>query len=188
MHVEWEKLLQISAVAAFCASTFGALGGSFAEALAVREAAEQYVQLATELLAVYRAMGYEPADFYAPFSRFREFEAATFDESVEQRDGARARHAQPQGFIGRPSLHDDLLRGKTTEIDYCVGAYLQKPTRTASTCRRSAARTGSSSRSSSGSESRAASPSNRSRPFPSPSPRVDGSRFDQEEERSGHAL
>ena len=36
------------------------------------------------------------------------------------------RDMRAQGFIGRPSLHDDLLRGKTTEIDYCVGAYLQE--------------------------------------------------------------
>ncbi len=123
MHVEWEKLLQISVVASFCASTFGALGGSFAEALAVPEAAEQYVQLITELLAVYRAKGYEPADFYAPFSRFRDFERETFDESVEHAMGL-GRDMRRQGFIGRPSLHDDLLRGRSTELEYCVGAYL----------------------------------------------------------------
>lgn len=122
-HVEWEKLLQISAVAAFSASTFGALGGSFAQALAVREAAEHYVQIATELLAVYRAKGFEPADFYAPFSRFREFERESFDESVEQAM-ALGREMRRQGFIGRPSLHDDLLRGKRTELDFCVGAFL----------------------------------------------------------------
>jgi 2-dehydropantoate 2-reductase len=122
-HVEWEKLLQISAVAAFSASTFGALGGSFAQALAVREAAEHYVQLATELLAVYRAKGFEPADFYAPFSRFREFERESFEESVEQAM-ALGRDMRRQNFIGRPSLHDDLLRGKRTELDFCVGAFL----------------------------------------------------------------
>jgi len=123
MHVEWEKLLQISAVAAFCASTMGALGGSFAQALAVREAAEHYVQIATELFAIYRAMGFEPADFYAPFSRFRDFEGETFYESVEQAM-ALGRDMRSRNFIGRPSLHDDLLRGKTTELEFCVGAYL----------------------------------------------------------------
>jgi 2-dehydropantoate 2-reductase len=124
-HVEWEKLLQISAVAAFSASAFGALGGSFAQALAVREAAEHYVQLATELFAVYRAKGYEPADFYAPFSRFREFERERFEESVEQAM-ALGRDMRRQGFIGRPSLQDDLLRGKTTELEFCVGAFLEE--------------------------------------------------------------
>ena len=68
-HVEWEKLLQISVVSGWSASTLGALGGSVAKGLLVRESAEHYVQLATELLAVYRALGYEPADYYAPFSR-----------------------------------------------------------------------------------------------------------------------
>jgi 2-dehydropantoate 2-reductase len=81
------------------------------------------VQLATELLAVYRAKGFEPADYYAPFSRFRDFELETFDESVEQAM-ALGRDMRRRGFIGRPSLHDDLLRGKRTELDFCVGAFL----------------------------------------------------------------
>ena len=66
-HVEWEKLLQISIVAGWSASIFGAIGGSVAQGLLVKEAAEHYVQLAQELLGVYQAMGYEPADYYAPF-------------------------------------------------------------------------------------------------------------------------
>jgi 2-dehydropantoate 2-reductase len=124
-HVEWEKLLQISAVAAWSASVFGALGGSMAEGLVVREAAEHYVQLATELFAVYRAMGLEPLDFFAPFSQFRRFSSSTFDERVDQvmELGADMR---AQGFIGRPSLHDDLLRGRETEVDYSIGAYLDE--------------------------------------------------------------
>ena len=122
-HVEWEKLLQISTVAAFTVTTFGAYGGSMAEGLAVREAAEHYTQLATELFAVYRALGYEPQDFFAPFSRFREFEGSTFDESVVAAMDL-GRHMREQGFVGRPSLHDDLLRGRTTEVDYSLGAYL----------------------------------------------------------------
>ena len=122
-HVEWEKLLQISVMAGWSASTMGAFGGSVAEGLGVREAAEHYVQLATELLAVYHAIGYEPRDFFAPFSSFRRFEASTFDEAVEQAMelGAAMRE---RGVIGRPSLHDDLLRGKETEVDYCLGAFL----------------------------------------------------------------
>ena len=31
-----------------------------------------------------------------------------------------------QGFVGRPSLHDDLLRGRETEVDYSIGAYLDE--------------------------------------------------------------
>jgi 2-dehydropantoate 2-reductase len=124
-HVEWEKLLQISVVAGWSASIFGALGGSMAEGLVVREAAEHYVQLATELFAVYRAMGFEPRDFFAPFSQFQRFGSSTFEERVDQvmelGSGMRA-----QGFVGRPSLHDDLLRGRETEVDYSIGAYLDE--------------------------------------------------------------
>lgn len=122
-HVEWEKLLQISVMAGWSASAMGAYGGSVAEGLGVREAAEHYVQLATELLAVYRAMGYEPCDFFAPFSSFRRFEASTFDEAVEQAMELGA-NMRERGVIGRPSLHDDLLRGNETEVDYCLGAFL----------------------------------------------------------------
>ncbi len=32
--------------------------------------------------------------------------------------------SRERGVIGRPSLHDDLLRGKETEVDYCLGAFL----------------------------------------------------------------
>jgi ketopantoate reductase len=29
-----------------------------------------------------------------------------------------------QGYVGRPSLHDDLLRGRETEVDFSIGAFL----------------------------------------------------------------
>ncbi len=122
-HVEWEKLLQISIVAAWSVSTFGALGGSMAEGLAVREAAEHYVQLATELFAVYRALGYEPCDYFAPFSRFRTFATSTFEESVDEMM-ALGVQMRRDGMVGRPSLHDDLLRGRTTEVQWSLGAFL----------------------------------------------------------------
>ncbi len=127
-HVEWEKLLQISVVSGWSASTLGALGGSVAKGLLVRESAEHYVQLTTELLAVYRVLGYEPADYYAPFSRFRELSGWTFDEAVEQMT-ALGRSMDEQGLHGRTSLHNDLLAGRTTELDFCVGAFLDEADR-----------------------------------------------------------
>jgi hypothetical protein len=30
-----------------------------------------------------------------------------------------------RGIIGRPSLHEDLVRRRPTELDDCLGAYLQ---------------------------------------------------------------
>jgi 2-dehydropantoate 2-reductase len=127
-HVEWEKLLQISVVSLWSVSTLGVLGGSVAQGLLVRESAEQYAQIATELLAVYRALGFEPADFYAPYSRFREFGQWSFEEAVEQMM-ALGRSMSEQGVLARTSLHDDLLRGRTTELDFCVGAYLAEADR-----------------------------------------------------------
>jgi 2-dehydropantoate 2-reductase len=127
-HVEWEKLLQISTVALWSASTFGALGGSFAQGLLVRSAAEHYVQLAQELIAVYTALGFEPADYYAPYSRFRELRAWTFEQAVDEMQ-ALARAMVAQGRFGRPSLHDDLLHGRPTEFEFSAGTWLREADR-----------------------------------------------------------
>jgi 2-dehydropantoate 2-reductase len=124
-QVEWEKLLQIAIVGSWSASTFGALGGSVGQGLLVKEAAEQYVQLTRELLAVYRAMGYEPADYYAPYSRFRAFHSWTFDQAVTEMS-ALGRSMVDQGLFGRPSLHEDLRHGRPTEIEQSVGTWLRK--------------------------------------------------------------
>jgi 2-dehydropantoate 2-reductase len=125
LHVEWEKFLQIATVAAWSVSTMGGLGGSMAEGLAVRAAAEHYVQIAGELLAVYRAMGYTPQDFFAPFTRFRRFADLTFDEAVDDMMALGAQ-MRASGVIGRPSLHDDLLRGRTTEVDVLLAPFLEE--------------------------------------------------------------
>jgi 2-dehydropantoate 2-reductase len=124
-HVEWEKFLQIATVGAWSVSTMGGLGGSMAEGLAMRPAAEHYVQIGGELLAVYTAMGFSPQDYFAPFTRFRRFAELTFDEAVDDvmALGAQMRAA---GVIGRPSLHDDLLRGRTTEVDVIIAPFLEE--------------------------------------------------------------
>ncbi len=127
-HVEWEKLLQISVMSLWSASTMGALGGSIAQGLMNRAAAEQYVQLGIELLAIYGSLGFEPRDYYAPFSRFRELATWSFDEAVAQMM-ALGRSMDEQGFRGRTSLHEDLLRGRPTELEFCVGAYLAEADR-----------------------------------------------------------
>ena len=73
-------------------------------------------------------MGFEPADFYAPYSRFREFGQWSFEEAVEQMM-ALGRSMSEQGVLARTSLHDDLLGGRKTELDFCVGAYLAEADR-----------------------------------------------------------
>ena len=103
-------------------------GGSVAEALVVREAAEHYLAIARELLAVYRSLGYEPQDFFAPYSRFRELARETDEQAIE---GLRAQGQRmlDAGVIGKPSLHVDLLRGRPTEVEYCLGPFLAQAER-----------------------------------------------------------
>ena len=103
-------------------------GGSVAEGLVVREAAEHYVAIARELLAVYRSLGYEPQDFFAPYSRFRELLREGFEEAVEA-TRAQGRRMLDAGVIGRPSLHVDLMRGRPTEVEYCLGPFLAQAER-----------------------------------------------------------
>ena len=123
-QAEWEKLLQISVVAGFSASTLGFReGAAFAHGIAVRSGAEHYVTIATELLAVYRAMGFEPRDFFAPFSQFRALAGATFEEAVDNAH-ALGTTMVANGIIGRPSLHEDIVRGRPTEVEDGLGTYL----------------------------------------------------------------
>ena len=124
-QVEWEKLLQISAVAGFCASTIGFLPtASFGHGIAVRHGAEHYVQLVSELLAVYMKLGYEPQDFFAPFAAFRRTAMLDFDDAVGDALALGA-DMVARGIGGRPSLHEDLIRSKPTEVDECLGAYIR---------------------------------------------------------------
>lgn len=128
-HVEWEKLLQAAVLAAWSVSTLGMLPGrSVAEGLVVREGAEHYVAIAQELLAVYRALGYEPRDFFHPYSRFRELASWSFEEAVA---GMRAQGQRMLdiGAVGRPSLHVDLMRGRPTEVEFVLGPFLAKAER-----------------------------------------------------------
>ena len=123
-HVEWEKLLQISLMSAFSVTAVGFLpDATVADALQVRPGAEHFVQLATELLAVYRALGFEPCDFFAPYSQFRDLADSDLDSAVE-RALALGRSLAEGGVRGRPSLHDDLLRGRPTEVDDSLGSFL----------------------------------------------------------------
>ena len=124
-QAEWEKLLQISVVAGFSASTLGFREGSaFAHGIATRSGAEHYVTIATELLAVYLAMGFEPRDFFAPFSQFRALADATFDEAVDNAY-ALGTTMVANGVIGRPSLHEDIVRCRPTEVEDGLGTYLR---------------------------------------------------------------
>jgi 2-dehydropantoate 2-reductase len=123
-HVEWEKLMQISLVAAFSVSLLGFVpGANVADGMRLRPGAEHYVTLARELLAVYEAMGYEARDYFAPYARFRALRASDFATAVRDTMSL-GEQMHAAGVRGLPSLHEDLLRGRSTEVDDCVGRFL----------------------------------------------------------------
>jgi 2-dehydropantoate 2-reductase len=123
--VEWEKLLQAALMAAFSITAVGFLPDrTITDALQTRPGAEYYVQLATELLAVYRGLGFTPRDYFAPYARFRELAAEDFDTSV-QRAVQLGRSMAEGGVRARPSMHDDLLRRRPTEVDESIGEFVR---------------------------------------------------------------
>jgi 2-dehydropantoate 2-reductase len=123
-QAEWEKLLQISIVAGFSASTIGFRPNTvFAHGIATQPGAEHYTTLARELLAVYRALGYEPRDFFAPFSQFRALAAKSYEQAVADAL-ALGRDMVARGILGRPSLHEDIVQGRPTEVDDSLGMFL----------------------------------------------------------------
>jgi 2-dehydropantoate 2-reductase len=124
-QVQWEKLLQITIVSAFSASTLGFHPtASFAHGISTRAGAEHYVTIALELLGVYLALGYEPQDFFAPYSRFRALRAGTWEEAVEDTIEY-GRSLLSTGVVGRPSLHEDIRAGRASEVDDQLGAYVE---------------------------------------------------------------
>jgi len=123
MQVEREKLAQICIAAAWATSTLGTFEGTVVDAWASRAGMEHYVQIGKEVLAVYRGFGYEPQDFYAPLAHLRRLDALSFDAAVafiEKVAGA----LRKSGNEVRPSMHNDLLRGRVTEVDQIVLPFL----------------------------------------------------------------
>ncbi|MDT5174361.1 MAG: 2-dehydropantoate 2-reductase [Mycobacterium sp.] len=127
--VEWEKLLQAALMATFSITAVGFLPDrTITEALQTRPGAEHYVQLATELLTVYRALGFTPRDYFAPYAQFCALAEDDFGRSVE-RAMALGRAMAERGVRGRPSMHDDLLRHRRTEVGESVGEFVSAAAR-----------------------------------------------------------
>lgn len=123
-QVEWEKLAQISLAAAWSVTALGAIPGTpFGDGMEVPEGAEYFVALAKDLLAVYRAMGYEPQNFYAPLSRLKELDAYPIAEAIEFVIG-QGKVLREQGRTGHPSMYEDVLRRRKTEVDFMLAPYL----------------------------------------------------------------
>jgi 2-dehydropantoate 2-reductase len=127
-QVLWEKLMQIGTASGWSVSTLG-LRLYFPDGLEVREGAENYIALARDFLKVYKGMGYTPQNYYAPMGQFKEFDELPFDKAVEVMQGVgrhfRAR-AKESGVEGRTSMHEDLARGRKTEVDIILKPYIDK--------------------------------------------------------------
>ena len=125
-QVLWEKLTQIANASGWSVS---ALAGNpnltLPDAMRVREAAEHYVQLAKELLAVYTGMGYQPQNFFAPVSRLRQLHELEFDAAVDMTVEL-GEMLRKKGGTGRTSMHDDVVNGRKTEVDYIFQPFLEK--------------------------------------------------------------
>ncbi|MCB0997043.1 MAG: ketopantoate reductase family protein [Acidimicrobiales bacterium] len=125
-QVEWEKLMQIATAAGFSVALLpGVPWAVMADGINVREGAEYHVALARELLDVYRSMGYEPQDYFAPFSRFDQLAQESVEESVQAMldMGASMKAA---GLTGRASMHEDVLHGRPTEVRYILGPFVER--------------------------------------------------------------
>jgi 2-dehydropantoate 2-reductase len=124
MQVLWEKLVQIGTASGWSVSTLG-LRLYFQDGLLVRQGAEHYVALAKDMLRVYGAMGYTPQNFYAPMSQFKELNELDFEGGVAMMMKLGERLKQ-QGMRGRTSMHEDVIRGKKTEVDFLLKPFLDK--------------------------------------------------------------
>lgn len=126
-QVLWEKLTQIGNASTWSVSTLAGnpqLG--FPDGIVVREGAEHYVTVARELLSVYKALGYEPQNFYAPISRLKEINAIADFEAAVQMVLKMGHALKERGTVGRTSMHEDVLRGRKTEVDYIIKPFIDK--------------------------------------------------------------
>nr|ART38585.1 G64 [uncultured bacterium] len=124
MQVLWEKLVQIGTASGWSVTTLG-LRLHFQDGLLIRQGAEHYVALAKDMLRVYGAMGYTPQNFYAPMSQFKELNELDFEGGVAMMMKLGERLKQ-QGMKGRTSMHEDVIRGKKTEVDFLLKPFLDK--------------------------------------------------------------
>lgn len=125
IQVTWEKLVQIGLASGWSVSNLAGGDLYFVDGITVREGAESYMQIAREMLSVYKALGYTPQDFYTPMTQFRDLDAASFEEGVEILL-AWGRKLKAEGMKGRTSMHVDFKRGRKLEVDEILKPFLDK--------------------------------------------------------------
>lgn len=125
-QVTWEKLTQIASASGWSVSTLPAIPALyFVDGIKIREGAEHYVQLTKELLSVYKAQGYQPQNFFAPFSRLKEIDSLSFEDAVQSSIGV-GTYMEANNMRSRTSMHDDLLRGRKTEAEEIFRPFIDK--------------------------------------------------------------
>jgi 2-dehydropantoate 2-reductase len=130
-HVEWEKLAQICTASTWFVTTLAACPEiNFRDALRVPEAAEHFVAIAKEVLAVYTALGYQPQNFFVPLSRLVELHTLSFDDAVRMvMKEFGTPHGGPTRRPSAPSMFGDLIRHRRTEVDFMVGPFIEEARR-----------------------------------------------------------
>ncbi len=116
-NVLWEKVVQVSGASSWSASSLGSIPTlDYWDGISVKEGAEHYVTIAKELVNVYKAMGYTPKDYYAPFSFLKMIDESSFEQAVQACvDMGVTMKPKTPGV--RTSMHEDLVKGKETEAD-----------------------------------------------------------------------
>ena len=72
------------------------------------------------LLAIYKALGYQPQNYFAPVSRLVEIDREGFEEAVAGVMAMGTRF-KPENRPVRTSMHDDLVAGRRMEVDEVLG-------------------------------------------------------------------
>ena len=117
-HVLWEKAVQVGGASAWSASTLvGTPALDYWDGLASLTGASHYVQIAKELLAIYKALGYTSQNYFAPLSRLKEIDAASAIEITAVLNTMGRERQIPGREPVRTSMHEDLIAGRKTEVD-----------------------------------------------------------------------
>lgn len=142
-QVIWEKLTQIAnAAGASISLLIGNPTLHVADAMSPREGAEHYVSVARDLLSIYKGLGYTPQNFFAPVSRLKELDGATDFEDAVAMVMQIGETMQNNKYRGRTSMHEDILRGRKTEVEFILGPFMEQsqkldiPIPTAAACYR----------------------------------------------------
>lgn len=127
-HVLWEKVTQVGGASAWSASTLaGNPDLDFGSGISCPESAAHYVTISKEMLAIYKALGYEPQNFYTPVSFLKQMDAMNFAEAVDFCLEIGKMFSQQKGV--RTSMHEDVLARRKTEVDAIILPLLEQAER-----------------------------------------------------------